>query len=102
MSIVELKLEVTVIIEKDGDGFHAFCPNLKGLHVGGDTLEETMGCAKEAVVLYLDSLSRHGDPLPVGPFLNIVDEPKPFKIPIGAFLRHVQVQWPSLTQAGTR
>ena len=99
-----LTIEVTVIIEKDGDGFHAFCPNLNGLHVGGDTLENTLELAQEAVVLYLNSLSRHGDPLPVGPFLNVVDEgePEPFQIPMGALLRHVQVQWPSPTQTGTR
>ena len=99
-----LTIEVTVIIEKDGDGFHAFCPNLKGLHVGGGTLEKTLELAQEAVVLYLNSLARHGDPLPVGPFLNVVDEgePKSFQIPMGAFLRHVQVQWPSPTGSGTR
>lgn len=61
-----LRFRVTVVVEPDGDGFHAYCPALKGLHVPGDTEEEALKNAKDAVDGYLRSLIRHGDPVPIG------------------------------------
>ena len=56
----------TVIIEpEEGGGYHAFCPALKGVHTFGDTLEEAIAHAREAVEVYLESLKEHGEPLPV-------------------------------------
>lgn len=66
-----LNLRIVVAVEKDGDAYHAFCPALKGLHVDGDTESEAMENAKEAIIVYLDSLAAHGDPLPVGEFLKV-------------------------------
>lgn len=60
------KYSVNVTIEQDGKGFHVYCPALKGLHVGGDNEREALGNAADAVILYLRSLERHGDPIPVG------------------------------------
>lgn len=60
------KFKVQIIIEPDGTGFHAYCPALKGLHAPGDTKEESLENAKEAVIAYLQSLVKHGDPIPVG------------------------------------
>jgi predicted RNase H-like HicB family nuclease len=52
-------------VEPDGDGFHAFCPVMKGLHVGGSTRQEALGNAVDGAILYLGSLRRHGELLPV-------------------------------------
>ena len=41
-------------LEKDGDAFHAFCPELKGCHTFGSTPEEALKNLKNAVSLYLD------------------------------------------------
>ena len=102
MSGKQLVIQVTVVIERDGSQYHAYCPNLKGLHVGGATIDETLENATDAVIVYLNSLVRHGDPLPVGPFCNVVErKPRIPKIPQGAFLRHIQLQWPSLRTFGT-
>lgn len=57
---------VEIIIEHDEDEYHAFCPNLKGLHTCGKTLDETINNAKDAVIAYLNSLIKHGDPIPLG------------------------------------
>lgn len=59
-----INLSVPISIEKDNDEFHAYCPVLKGLHTRGETEEETMDNAKDAVIAYLNSLIRHGDPIP--------------------------------------
>ena len=45
---------VTFRLEKDGDKFHAFCPELKGCHTFGETPEEALKNLKSAVSLYLD------------------------------------------------
>lgn len=61
-----IEFKVQVIIEPDETGFHAYCPALKGLHTSGDTEKEALENAKDAVIAYLKSLIKHGDPIPIG------------------------------------
>lgn len=61
-----LGFRIDIIVEPDEYGFHAYCPALKGLHVHGNTTEEARDNAKEAAIAYLQSLMKHGDPIPVG------------------------------------
>jgi predicted RNase H-like HicB family nuclease len=87
-----LRLTLSVVIEKDGKLFHAFCPGLKGLHVDGHTQDEALQNATEAARCYLVSLIRHGDPLPIGPHFtaeHVEDTPL---IPARALLRNIEVQ----------
>ena len=51
-------MKVNVVIEKDKNGYYAYCPQLKGCHTQGDTLEEVMSNIKEAIELYLGTLSQ--------------------------------------------
>jgi len=53
----ETGMKVNVIIEKDQYGYYAFCPELKGCHTQGDSLEEVLENIKEAAELYLETLS---------------------------------------------
>ncbi|MBC8175364.1 MAG: type II toxin-antitoxin system HicB family antitoxin [Candidatus Marinimicrobia bacterium] len=50
--------KVNTVIEKDEHGYYAFCPELKGCHTQGDTLEEVMDNIREAIGLYLETLSK--------------------------------------------
>ena len=50
--------KVTVIIEKDENGYYAYCPELTGCQSQGETLEETMKNIREAVDLYVETLSQ--------------------------------------------
>ena len=43
-------------MEKDQNGFYAWCPSLKGCQSQGDTVEEAMANIQEAIELYLESL----------------------------------------------
>jgi len=61
-----IEFRVQVIVEPDGNGFHAFCPALKGLHTCGQNEKEALKNAKIAASAYLQSLVEHGDPIPVG------------------------------------
>lgn len=50
--------KVSVVVEWDENGYYAYCPELEGCHTQGDTLEEAMYNIKEAVDLYLETLSQ--------------------------------------------
>ena len=49
--------KINTVIEKDSHGYYAYAPELKGCHSQGDTLEEVIENIKEAIELYLESLS---------------------------------------------
>ena len=63
---IELRFTVEIVVEEDGDGYHAYCPALKGLHTAGNTAEEALQAAIDAGQWYLGSLLRHRDPIPLG------------------------------------
>jgi predicted RNase H-like HicB family nuclease len=47
---------LTAIIEQDSDGAFAYCPELKGCHSQGNTVEEALVNLREAAELYLETL----------------------------------------------
>ena len=99
-----MRIRVSVVVEPDGDGFHAYCPAFEGLHIDGKTPEEALERTSDALRWYLDSLERHGDPLPVGPDCVVDDGLPPiptYIAPAGAILQHVEVPWPSLAAPGS-
>jgi len=49
--------KVSVVIEKDGFGYYAYSPELEGCQTQGDSFEEVMTNIKEAIELYLETLS---------------------------------------------
>lgn len=61
-----IRFTIDITVEPDEDEFHAFCPALKGLHVSGRTEKEAIQNAADAAIIYLKSLIKHGDPIPVG------------------------------------
>lgn len=50
--------KVSVVIEQDEHGFYAWCPELKGCQSQGETVEETLANIKEAIELFLETLSQ--------------------------------------------
>ncbi|HMN23374.1 MAG: type II toxin-antitoxin system HicB family antitoxin [Ignavibacteriaceae bacterium] len=48
---------LNIIIEKDEFGYYAYCPDLEGCQTQGDTLDEVTENIKEAIELYLETLS---------------------------------------------
>lgn len=56
----------TVHIEPaEESGYVAFFPALPGCHTQGETVEEVIAMAKDAMAGYLECLHAHGDPIPV-------------------------------------
>ena len=49
--------KASVLIEKDEHGFYAWCPELKGCQSQGATIEDALANIREAIELYLETLS---------------------------------------------
>ena len=49
--------QLPVIIEKDEDGYYAYCPALEGCQTQGDTPQEIQVNIREAIMLYISTLS---------------------------------------------
>ena len=54
----------TAIIEKTGNGYSAYVPDLPGCVAAGDTRDETEALIREAVTYHLELLRESGDPVP--------------------------------------
>jgi predicted RNase H-like HicB family nuclease len=52
-----MEYKVSAVIEKDEHGYYAYCPGLEGCQTQGDTLEEVMANIREAMELYLETLT---------------------------------------------
>jgi len=58
-------MKFRVLIEQDEDGVFVFeAPSLPGCITQGNTHQEALDNAREAITLYLESLEAHGDPIP--------------------------------------
>ena len=65
MPIREIKLKIRMLIEKDEGMLVAHCPEFPGLAVEAENIEELQEHTHDAIRAYLDSLIKHGDPIPV-------------------------------------
>ncbi|OGQ73524.1 MAG: hypothetical protein A2235_02470 [Deltaproteobacteria bacterium RIFOXYA2_FULL_42_10] len=54
-----MSYKVSIVIEKDEQGYYAYCPELEGCQTQGDSLEEVVANMKEAIELYLETLSEN-------------------------------------------
>jgi predicted RNase H-like HicB family nuclease len=59
-----IHFNIPVLVEKDGDEYHAFSPAFRGLHTCGATQREALDNAVNAIRAYVASLIKHGEPIP--------------------------------------
>jgi len=58
-------LSYRVLLRKEADGgFTVTVPSLPGCVTFGETLEESLTMAREAIELYVESLQAHGEEVP--------------------------------------
>jgi len=57
-------LKFPIIIEKDSDGYFAFCPDIEGCYTQGDTYEEVIENIKDVIKLLLEEMNETGQKLP--------------------------------------
>ena len=60
-----MAIKFRVLIEQDEDGIYvAEVPTLPGCITQGATRDEALTNVRQAIELYLESLEKHGDPIP--------------------------------------
>ncbi|MDO9517712.1 MAG: type II toxin-antitoxin system HicB family antitoxin [Methanosarcinaceae archaeon] len=58
-------LNYRILLRKEPEGgYTVLVPSLPGCITYGDTIEEAIKMAKEAIELYIESLREHGDEIP--------------------------------------
>lgn len=58
-----LKVRIKICVEKDDDRYYAYCPELKGVHEDGDSVEDATQNAKESALVYIQSILEHNESL---------------------------------------
>lgn len=53
-----MSYHVNVVFIKDENGYYAHCPELPGCHSQGDSYEEARENIKEALELYIETMSK--------------------------------------------
>ena len=57
-------MKYTVVIERTDNGYSAYAPDLPGCVAAGDSVVEVEELIREAIILHVESLREHGDPVP--------------------------------------
>ncbi|MBX7041430.1 MAG: type II toxin-antitoxin system HicB family antitoxin [Ignavibacteria bacterium] len=52
-----MNYKLSIVVEEDDSGFFAYCPELKGCMSQGNSHDEALDSLKEAIDLYLETLS---------------------------------------------
>jgi len=55
---------LSVVVEKDKDGYFVFCPELQGCYSQGDTYEEALENIRDAIHLHLEDRMISGEEIP--------------------------------------
>lgn len=54
----------SVVVERDSEGYFAFCPELQGCYTQGDTYEEVLENIKDAIRLHIEDRIESGEEIP--------------------------------------
>jgi len=57
-------MRFAVVFEKTSTGWSAYAPDLPGLGVAGETMDETRQLLREAIEMHLDDLRATAQPIP--------------------------------------
>jgi len=60
-----------VVIEKDADGYYAFCPELQGCYTQGETYEVVLANIRDAIQLHVEELFAEGGSLPTTEMVSL-------------------------------
>lgn len=65
------KFVLSVVIEKDEDGYFVFCPLLQGCYTQGDTYEEAINNIEDAIRLHLEDRIANNEPIPTAEMVSL-------------------------------
>ncbi len=52
-----------IVVEKDKDGYFAYCPELQGCYTQGETFEEVIENIKDAIKLHVEDRLSNNEPV---------------------------------------
>ncbi len=61
----------SAVIEKDEDGYYAFCPALQGCYTNGDTFEEARANLVDAIRLHVEDRLPDGETIKAPESVNL-------------------------------
>lgn len=60
-----------VVVEKDKDGYFAYCPELQGCYTQGNTYEEVIENIKDAIRLHIENRIESNEPVPTSEMVSL-------------------------------
>jgi predicted RNase H-like HicB family nuclease len=61
----------SIVVEKDEEGYFAFCPELQGCYSQGGTYEETLENIKDAIKLHIEDRIANKEEMPVAESVSL-------------------------------
>ena len=58
------RYRISVVIEKDADGYFAFCPELQGCYTQGDSYEEVLENIRDAIRIHIEDRRKDREDIP--------------------------------------
>ena len=65
------RYKLSVVIEKDTDGYYAFCPQLQGCYSQGDNYEEALENIQDAIKLHIEDRLESNEETTTCEYINI-------------------------------
>lgn len=65
------KFLLPVVIEKDSDGYFAYCPPLQGCYSQGDSYEEVINNIQDAIRLHIEDRLANNEPIPTSEMVSL-------------------------------
>ncbi len=59
------------VIEKDENGYYAYCPQLQGCYTQGETFEEAVSNLRDAMRLHIEDRLAEKEPIPSAELINL-------------------------------
>ncbi|MBM3142513.1 MAG: type II toxin-antitoxin system HicB family antitoxin [Chloroflexi bacterium] len=61
----------TVVVEKDEEGYFAYCPELQGCYTQGNTFEEVMTNIRDAIKLHIEDRLASNEPITTSEIVSL-------------------------------
>lgn len=65
------KYRLSVVVEKDADGYMATCIDLQGCYAQGETYEEALSNVEDAIRLHIADRVARGEQVPVSSMVSL-------------------------------
>ena len=65
--------KLSIVIEKNKNGYYAYCPELQGCYSQGDTYEEAVENIRDAIKLHIEDRLAEGEEIPQSEITSIAN-----------------------------